>query len=112
MSGSANAGQNVILCMALVCAVACVSRPAFSTTYYVSCANMPVTVMLLNQSWNAIGYSAAVNTDNSGMASFSTNATSSTGKYFMLLPYLDTSLTSYYCDSYQNRAWTTYFTVQ
>ena len=69
-------------------------------------------VWLLNQSWNAIDYSATVNTDNSGVASFSTNATSSTGNYFMMLPYVDTSLTSYYYDSYENKAWTTYFTVQ
>ena len=78
----------------------------------VAVSGIPVTVWLLNQSWNSIDYSATVNTDNSGVASFSTNATSSTGTYFMLLPYLDTSLTSYYYDSYQNLAWTTYFTVQ
>lgn len=75
-------------------------------------SGIPVTVWLFNQSWNAIDYTATANTDNSGAASFSTNATSSTGNYFMLLPYVDTSLTSYYYDSYQNRAWTTYFTVQ
>jgi hypothetical protein len=28
-----------------------------------------------------------------------------------MLPYVDTSLTSHYYDSYQNKAWTTYFTV-
>jgi hypothetical protein len=37
MSGSANAGQNVILFMALVCAAVCGSSPALSITYYVSC---------------------------------------------------------------------------
>jgi hypothetical protein len=78
----------------------------------VAVSGIPVTVWLLNQSWNSIDYSATVNTDNSGVASFSTNATSSIGTYFMMLPYLDTSLTSYYYDSYQNLAWTTYFTVQ
>ena len=45
------------------------------------------------------------------MASFSTNATRSTGTYFRLLPYVDASLNSYYYDSYQNNAWTTHFTV-
>lgn len=74
-------------------------------------SGIPVTVWLLNQSWNAIDYSATVNTDNTGVATFSTNATNSTGNYFMLLPYVDTSLSSYYYDSYQNKAWTTYFTV-
>jgi len=58
-----------------------------------------------------INYTATATTNSSGVASFSTNATSSTGSYFLLLPYVDTSLTSYYYDSYQNRAWTTYFTV-
>jgi len=53
-----------------------------------------------------------VNTDISGVESFSTSATSSTGTYFLLLSYVDTSLTAYYYDSYQNREWTTYFTVQ
>lgn len=75
-------------------------------------SGIPVTVWLLNPSWNGIDYSATVDTDNSGVASFSTNATSATGTYFMLLPYVDTSLTSYYYDSYQNKAWTTYFTAQ
>jgi hypothetical protein len=78
----------------------------------VAVSGIPVTVWLLNQSWNSIDYSATVNTDNSGVASFSTNATSNTGTYFMMLPYVDTSLTSYYYDSYQNLAWTTYFTAQ
>jgi hypothetical protein len=75
-------------------------------------SGIPVTVWLLNQSWNSIDYSATVTTDNTGVATFSTNATGSTGNYFTLLPYVDTSLTSYYYDSYQNKAWTTYFTVQ
>jgi hypothetical protein len=75
-------------------------------------SGIPVTVWLLNQSWNSIDYSATANTNSSGVASFSTNATSSTGTYFMMLPYVDTSLTSDYYDSYQNNAWTTYFTVQ
>jgi hypothetical protein len=78
----------------------------------VAVSGIPVTVWLLNQSWTAIDYSATVTTDSSGVASFSTNATSSSGTYFMLLPYVDTSLTSYYYDSYQNKAWTTYFSVQ
>lgn len=78
----------------------------------IAVSGIPVTVWLLNQSWHAIDYTATVNTDNSGVASFSTNATSSTGTYFMLLPYVDTSLTEYYYDSYQNHQWTTFFTVQ
>lgn len=78
----------------------------------VAVAGIPVTVWLLNQSWNAIDYTATSTTDTSGMAAFSTNATSSTGTYFLLLPYVDTSLSSYYYDSYQNNAWTTHFTVQ
>ena len=77
----------------------------------VAVSGIPVTVWLLNQSWNAIDYTATATTNSSGVASFSTNATSSTGNYFLLLPYVDTSLTSYYYDSYQNRAWTTYFAV-
>ena len=75
-------------------------------------SGIPVTMWLLNQSWNAIDYTATVNTDSSGVASFSTNATLSTGTYFTLLPYVDTTLTSYYYDSYQNKAWTTNFTAQ
>lgn len=74
-------------------------------------SGIPVTVWLLNQSWNAIDYTATATTNSSGVASFSTNATSSTGNYFLMLPYVDTSLTSYYYDSYQNKAWTTYFSV-
>ena len=75
-------------------------------------SGIPVRIWLLNQSRNAIDYSATVNTDDIGAASFSTSANSSTGNYFMLLPYVDTSLTSFYFDSYQNQAWTSYFTVQ
>lgn len=78
----------------------------------VAVSGIPVTVWLLSQAWNAIDYTATATTNSSGVASFSTNATSSTGTYFMLLPYVDTSLTSYYYDSYQNKAWTTYFQVQ
>jgi Macroglobulin domain MG4 len=74
-------------------------------------SGIPVTVWLLNQSWNAIDYSATATTNTSGVASFSTNATSSTGTYFLLLPSVDPSLSSYYYDSYQNKAWTTYFSV-
>lgn len=48
----------------------------------------------LNQSWNAIDYTATSISDTRGMAAFSTNATSSTGTYFMLLPYVDPSLSS------------------
>jgi hypothetical protein len=72
---------------------------------------IPVTVWLLNQSWNAIDYTATATTNSSGVASFSTNATSSSGTYFLMLPFVDTTLTSYYYDSYQNKAWTTLFTV-
>jgi len=65
----------------------------------VAVSGIPVTVWLLNQSWNAIDYTATATTNSSGVASFSTNATSSTGTYFLMLPYVDTSLTSYYYDS-------------
>ena len=78
----------------------------------VAVSGIPVTVWLLSQSWNAIDYTATASTNSSGLASFSTNATSSAGNYFLLLPYVDTSLTSYYYDSYQNKAWTTHFTAQ
>jgi hypothetical protein len=77
----------------------------------VAVSGIPATVWLLNQSWTAIDYTATATTNSSGVASFSTNATSSTGTYFLMLPFVDTSLTSYYYDSYQNKAWTTYFSV-
>ncbi len=73
------------------------TRKALSATvsfFAVLVASMPVTVWLLNQSWNAIDYTATATTNSSGVASFSTSATSSTGTYFLMLPYVDTSLTS------------------
>jgi hypothetical protein len=89
------------------------TRKALSATvsFLAVLVTVAVTVWLLKQSWNSIDYTATATTNSSGVASFSTNATSSTGTYFQMLPYVDTSLTSYYYDSYQNKAWTTYFSV-
>ncbi len=73
-------------------------------------SGVTVECFLLNQSWQAIDADLTSTTNTSGVASFSTNATSSSGTYFLLLPEVRPPSGTYY-DSSQNAAWDTYFNV-
>jgi hypothetical protein len=73
-------------------------------------SGVTVECFLLNQSWQAIDADLTSRTNASGVASFSTNATSASGTYFLLLPEVRPPSGTYY-DSSQNAAWDTYFNV-